>query len=143
MPYDSLVISDGQKAHELLIEELRLRLANEIMRRVGVRGEGADLHLDIADVPTSKIDDLLGEFWLIFGHMERRRLATAGNSIDLEIVKVVLEEGGVAPTVDGPLIRLDSESYRMCRLRAAQYDERRAAMRRGVERTRSLRRAAS
>ena len=139
MPYSSVAISIGQRAHELLLVELRIRLANEVLRRVGVRGAGAGLHICIADVSTANVSALLGEFWLIFGHKERRRLATAGDNFDFEMVKVALEAGGVGPTVDGALMRINAESCGLNQLHAAQYDARRAAIERAIERARAAR----
>ncbi len=139
-PYEPTVILQGQTAHSRLVDEAWTLLAREVARRVGVCGPPDRPHLCVADVAAAQLDwDVLGLFWAVSDHADRRRLARAADPM-VEMTRVVLEHAGAAPTLDGPVIRLRPAGYGLVLQLAEQYDALRAAFYRDLERKKKKRR---
>jgi hypothetical protein len=123
--YNGSVAKDGNHAHRLLQEEMRLRLANEVLGRV-VREDGT---VDLLDLEHAAFSDLLGELWMCYGWKERRKLARA-RDFDLAFLRVALDVDTLttpAGDADGRLLRVDAAACRRMLDRLADCDELRAA----------------
>jgi hypothetical protein len=133
------VVPAAQKALDVLREEMRIRLAHEVLGRVGMHETDDELFVDVADISLAGLGDVLGEVWAWYGWKERRKLARAAN-FDLALFTVVLQGVG-QPLRPLGRDRLELDAGTFCHnLRLLkEYDERRAAMRRRREAQRAAR----
>lgn len=141
MAYNAWVTGAGRAAFEFFRVEARLRLVQEVLFRIGVHEtEQKELYIDVADLSSARLFDLLGEFWTFYGWRERRHLARS-QDFDLALAKTILQSVGheLAPLDSaGRRLQLDADVYHHS---LKQYDERRVAMKRNTKeahRSRSL-----
>lgn len=130
MAYNAWVTAAGQSEFASLREEMRLRLAQRLLSRTGVHGDGrGSLYLDVDDLPSAGLFELLGDFWAWYGWRERRQLARS-KDFDLALATAILQGVGhdLSP-VGGQSshLALDADLYRYG---LTPYDERRAALER-------------
>jgi hypothetical protein len=105
--YDKWVATEGNHAHRLLRDELRIKLAHDALGRV-LRANGT---IRVADVQKACYTDLLGELWMLYGWKQRRKLARA-RDMDMAFLEVVLEGAGLDATVVDGKMRVDSGRVR-------------------------------
>ncbi len=89
---NSWITLAGQKAHDNLRTEMRLRLAKRLLDMTGVqRTQNGILYIDMSRL--CSLFELLGELWVWFDGRERSQL-TRSKNLDAAMAKVILRGVG-------------------------------------------------